>query len=107
METGSAGRTAGAGTDGTHTKVVDILAIRRRVAARPGLWTAQYDPTIRWHWIVVDDEGHELARCVNQSDAEVITETHNTWLPLCNAWYLGRRALKDRENVLNLLEKEQ
>jgi hypothetical protein len=54
-----------------------------------------------------DDGGSTVAVTWEKNDAALIADLHNTWLPLCNAWYLGRRALKDRENVLELQEKEQ
>jgi hypothetical protein len=54
----------------------------------------------------MDEEDDEIALCRDRADALLIADQHNTWLPLCNAWYLGRRALRDRENILNLQEKD-
>lgn len=103
---GSAGRTTSIAEVKPGVSIRDILALRRRVAAALGPWTVATDALWRGA-AVLDGEGTVVAKCQAVEMAQLLADLFNTWLPLCNAWYLGRRVLRDREAMFKLVEKDR
>ena len=75
-----------------------ILALRRAVQF--------LSPWTRAGVEVLNEDLEIVLTARDEATAGLIVETHNTWLPLANGWFLVHRALKDRRTLNELFASE-